>query len=51
MLEVELVIVDEPKIMYESVFEGNETTMLVWSTIPGVKHYWWLQGLMLQIEA
>jgi hypothetical protein len=51
MLEVELVIVDELKIMYEGVFEGDEATMLVWSIVLRVEHYWWLQGSMVQIEA
>jgi hypothetical protein len=51
MLEVELTIINEPKIMYEGVFEGNEATMLIWSTVPEIEHYWWLQGSMLKIEA
>jgi hypothetical protein len=29
MLEVKLTVVDEPEIMYEGVFEGDEATMLV----------------------
>jgi hypothetical protein len=51
MLEVELIIINEPKIMYEGVFEGDEATMLFWSTVLGIEHYWWLQGSMFQIEA
>jgi hypothetical protein len=51
MLEVKLAIVDKLEIMYEGVFEGNEAIMLVWLTVLEVEHYWWLQGLMFQIEA
>jgi hypothetical protein len=29
VLEVELVVIDEPKIMYESVFESDEIAMLI----------------------
>jgi hypothetical protein len=39
VLEVELVAIDEPEIMYEGVFEGDENAVLVWSTIPSVRHY------------
>jgi hypothetical protein len=39
VLEVELATFDKPKIMYESIFESDEVTMLVWSTILDVGHY------------
>jgi hypothetical protein len=41
-MEVELVAIDEPEIMYKGVFEGDEKVVLMWSVIPGVRHYQWL---------
>jgi hypothetical protein len=51
VLEVELVAIDKPEIMYKDVFEGDENTMLRCLAILNVEHYRWLQGQMLQIKA
>jgi hypothetical protein len=50
VLEVKVATTNEPKIKYEGIFEGNETVVLIWSTIPGVGHYCWLRGPMLQVK-
>jgi len=39
VFKVEPTTIDEPKIMYEGVFEGDENVMLVWSAILDVRHY------------
>jgi hypothetical protein len=39
LLEVKLATIDKPEIMFESVFEGDETTMLMWFVVLGIGHY------------
>jgi hypothetical protein len=49
VLEVELVICGEPEILYEGIYQGDETIVLVWSIEFGLGHYQWLHGLLFQI--
>jgi hypothetical protein len=49
VLEVEPAINGELKIFYESIYLGDETAILVWSTELRLNHYRWLHGPLFQI--
>jgi hypothetical protein len=49
VLEVKLVIDGEPKILYEGIYQGDETIVLVWSIESGLGHYQRLHGPLFQI--
>jgi hypothetical protein len=47
VLEIKLATAIELEILYEGVFENKKVAMLVWSIVPSIGHYRWLQGPML----
>jgi len=47
MLEVKPIVDDEFEILYKCIYESGETTMLMWFSILGVNHYWWLCNMIL----
>jgi hypothetical protein len=42
LLEIESTINDDPKILYESIYKGNEVVILAWFSTLGIGHYCWL---------
>jgi hypothetical protein len=44
VLKVKLVVDGELKILYEGVYQGDDTNVLVWSAKPISSHYQWLHG-------
>jgi len=49
LLEVESTINDDPKILYEGIYKGNEVVILAWSSTLGVGHYCWLCNSINQL--
>ncbi len=46
LLQVDLASGDEPEIVCEGCYEIEDTSIFVWSSVPGVGHYCWLHGLI-----
>jgi hypothetical protein len=44
LLQVDPTSDDEPKTICEGCYETEDTSIFVWSSIPGVGHYRWLRG-------
>jgi hypothetical protein len=44
LLQVNPTSSDEPKIVYESCYENEDTYIFAWSLILNVGHYHWLHG-------
>jgi len=49
LLEVEPASDDEPETVYEGCYETKDTSIFVWSSVPGVRHYRWLSGPIHQL--
>jgi hypothetical protein len=50
VLIIELAGDGELEILYESIYQGDEGTILVWSTKLGLDHYQWLCGPLFHIS-
>jgi len=44
LLQVDLASDDKPEIVCEGCYEIKDTSIFVWSSIPGIGHYHWLYG-------
>jgi hypothetical protein len=44
LLQVDLASGDEPETMCEGYYETEDTSIFVWSLVPGVGHCRWLRG-------
>jgi hypothetical protein len=44
LLQVDPTFNDEPKNIYESCYEIEDTSIFAWSSIPEVEHYHWLRS-------
>ncbi len=44
LLQVDPASGDEPKTVCEGCYETEDTSIFVWSSVPGVGHYRWLRG-------
>jgi hypothetical protein len=44
LLQVDPASDDKPKTICEGYYETEDTSIFVWSSIPGVGHYRWLRG-------
>ncbi len=49
LLQVDLVLNDEPKIVYKGFYENKNTLIFAWSSIPSIGHYCWLHDLIHQL--
>ncbi len=47
MLEVKPIVDGELEILYKRIYESDETTILIWFSIFGGDHYWWLCDMIL----
>jgi len=47
MLEVKPSVDGELEILYKRIYESDETTILMWFSILGGNHYWWLCDMIL----
>jgi len=43
LLQVDPASGDEPETVYESCYETKDTSIFIWSLVPGVGHYRWLR--------
>jgi hypothetical protein len=46
LLQVDHASGDEPETVCESCYETEDTSIFAWSSIPDVRHYCWLRGLI-----
>ncbi len=46
LLQVDLASGDEPETVCEGCYEIEDTSIFVWSSVPGVGHYCWFHGLI-----
>jgi len=44
LLQVDPASGDEPETVYEGCYETEDTSIFVWSSVPGVGHYCWLRS-------
>jgi hypothetical protein len=44
LLQVDPASGDEPETVCEGCYETEDTSIFVWSSVPGVAHYHWLRG-------
>ncbi len=51
LLQVDPTFSDEPKTVYESCYEIENTSIFAWSSILGVGHYRWLCNLICQLPS
>jgi hypothetical protein len=49
LLQVDPASGDEPEIVCEGCYETEDTSIFVWSSVPGVGHYRWLHGLIRRL--
>jgi hypothetical protein len=50
LLQVDPASSDEPKTVYESYYETEDTSIFAWSSVPGVGHYRWLRGRIRRLS-
>jgi hypothetical protein len=43
LLQVDLASDDEPETVCEGCYETKDTSIFIWSLVPGVGHYRWLR--------
>ncbi len=49
LLQIDPISGDEPKIVCESCYETENTSIFAWFSVPGVGHYRWLRGPIRQL--
>jgi hypothetical protein len=49
LLQVDLTSNDELETVYEGFYETRDTSIFAWSSVPGVRHYRWLRGLIRRL--
>ncbi len=49
LLQVDPTFGDEPEIVYEGYYQIKDTSIFVWSLVPGVGHYRWLHNLIRRL--
>jgi hypothetical protein len=49
LLQIDPVFDDKPKTVCEGCYEIENTFIFTWSLVPGVRHYYWLRGLIRQL--
>jgi hypothetical protein len=48
-LQVDPAFSDEPETVYEGCYETRNTFIFAWSSIPNIRDYHWLHGLIRQL--